>query len=264
MIFRTGDCAIWNADGYRSNFIIWVMVLVGVVKQAISRCLIVMVSLGWGVVRDTLGSTMSMIVILGTIYVVSSAIRDFMIVFAIEDTNRLSKDNEKELIDVAKLMNYVVAFVDVIFVMWILDALNNTMIYLENMSQTRKLDRFLKLRLVILIAVVMAVFRGVFILIDSADDQGIIAEEHAWSVQAAEEFIYLFVLIGVAYLWQPNPNAKEYAYVMELPAMGEDGENELELSDVVPSAADNGDMNKTEKKSGYRDDLEDNSSFQIT
>jgi Na+-transporting NADH:ubiquinone oxidoreductase subunit NqrB len=260
MIFRSGDCSIWNADGYRSNFIIWVMILAGVVKQAISRCLIVMVSLGWGVVRDSLGSTMSMIVILGTIYVIASAVCDFSIVFAVEDTNRLSKNNERELIDFAKLMNYVVAFVDVVFVMWILDALNNTMIYLENMSQARKLDRFLKLRFIILIAVVLAVFRGIFIVINNADDQGIIAEEHAWAVQAAEEFIYLFVLIGVAYLWRPNPNAKEYAYVMELPAMGEDGDTDLELTGVVPSAADT----ETAKKAGFVDDFDDNSNFKIT
>jgi hypothetical protein len=259
MIFRTGDCSIWNADGYRSNFIIWVMVLAGVVKQAISRCLIVMVSLGWGVVRDTLGNTMSMIVVLGTIYVIASAVCDFLIVFAVEDTNRLSKNDERELIDVAWLMNYVVAFVDVVFVMWMLDALNNTMIYLENMSQSRKLDRFLKLRFIILIAIVMAVFRGIFILINNADEQGIIAEEHAWAVQAAEEFIYLFVLIGVAYLWRPNPNAKEYAYVMELPAMGDDADNDLELSGV-PSAADAA----TTKKAGYADDLEDDTNFKIT
>ena len=60
---------------------------------------------------------------------------------------------------------------------------------------------------------------------------------------AAMELNYIFVLLGVAILWRPQENAKEYAYVMELPALGanEDGENELELTGVVPSAADDDD-----------------------
>jgi len=54
------------------------------------------------------------------------------------------------------------------------------------------------------------------------------------------EVNYLIVLIGVAILWRPQKNAKEYAYVMELPAMtGEsDDEGEFEMAGGVPSAAD--------------------------
>jgi hypothetical protein len=58
------------------------------------------------------------------------------------------------------------------------------------------------------------------------------------------ELNYVIVLLGVAILWRPQENAKEYAYVMELPAMtagDEEGENELELTGVVPSAADDDD-----------------------
>ena len=62
---------------------------------------------------------------------------------------------------------------------------------------------------------------------------------------ASIELDYVFVLLGVATLWRPQENAKEYAYVMELPTMTDNldddaGEGELELSVVVPSA-DNGD-----------------------
>jgi hypothetical protein len=54
------------------------------------------------------------------------------------------------------------------------------------------------------------------------------------------EMNYVFVLLGVAILWRPQENAKEYAYVMELPPMttDEDGENVLEMTGMVPSAAD--------------------------
>mmetsp|Transcript_17202 Transcript_17202/g.25468 ORF Transcript_17202/g.25468 Transcript_17202/m.25468 type:complete len:91 (+) Transcript_17202:3-275(+) len=57
------------------------------------------------------------------------------------------------------------------------------------------------------------------------------------------EMNYLFVLSSVAWLWRPSPNAKEFAYVMELPALGvgEDGEVELEMTASVPSAMDDDD-----------------------
>lgn len=63
-------------------------------------------------------------------------------------------------------------------------------------------------------------------------------------VDAAVEANYIFVLTGVAVLWRPQENAKEYAYVMQLPSIktdqnDDDGEEgEFEMSAVVPSAAD--------------------------
>ena len=60
---------------------------------------------------------------------------------------------------------------------------------------------------------------------------------------AAMELNYIFVLLGVAILWRPQENAKEYAYVMELPALSadDDGVSEMELSGTVPSAMDDDD-----------------------
>ena len=62
-------------------------------------------------------------------------------------------------------------------------------------------------------------------------------------VDASTELNYIFVLTGVAYLWRPQPNAKDYAFVMQLPstkADEEDGEGEFEMA-VVPSALDGSD-----------------------
>jgi Lung seven transmembrane receptor len=272
MIFRSGDYFVWNADGYRSNFIIWIGVLTGVLKQGISRCLIVMVSLGWGVVRDSLGSTMRTIVVLGASYIGVSAVRDLMLVFAVEDMTTLSYDAEEEIFSVIRILTLVISAVDVIFIMWILDALNNTMMYLENMNQSRKLERYLKLRCLFLFSILFATMWAVFTLVHTVNEEGIVEEENAWAIDAASEVNYLFVLVGVAYLWRPNPNAKEYAYVMELPVMGADGENELELTGAVPSAMDSDDgsdvivsgKNGYHDDKGFHDDEDNDGRFQIS
>jgi Lung seven transmembrane receptor len=242
MIFRSLDYFIWNIHGYRSTFIIWIGVLTGVLKQGISRCLIVMVSLGWGVVRDTLGSTMRMIIVLGATYIAISAIRDLMIIFYLEDIGTISTSEENKMLSIVQILTLLISAIDVLFILWILDALNNTVIYLESMNQTRKLERYNKLRCIFMFSILFAAIWAVFTLVDSVNDEGLIAEEHAWAIDAATEVNYLFVLIGVALLWRPNPNAQEYAYVMELSGDGDNGgENEIELSGVVPSAADSDD-----------------------
>lgn len=242
MLCRTSDFFIWNIVGHRNNALAYCSIIASVLKRGISRCLIVMVSLGWGVVRDSLGSTMRSIVILGLVYIGLEATVEIMIMFLIKDVTELSYKEEVEIFDVVEILSIALVVVDVIFVLWILDALNGTMEYLENMMQNRKLMRYLKLRCIFLFAILIGSIRLVFQWVDKNDEQGIVIEEHQWVITAGEELNYLFVLIGVAILWVPSPNSKEYSYVMELPSTDDEkGENELELSGYVPSALDDDD-----------------------
>ena len=254
MFLCTGFYFIWNLSGHRPMFLDYSGVIVGVLKRGVSRVLMVMVSLGWGVIRDSLGSTMNSIVILGASYIGVSSFRELMEDFYREDITKLSYEEETEIFDIVTFLTFVEAAIDVIFILWILDALNGTMQYLENMSQLRKLQRYLSLRSVLLFAILFATIWVVFQLVDSYDEDGIVQEEHVWVVEAAFEVNYVLVLIGIAYLWRPNPSAREYAYVLELPASGgEDGETELELSGVVPSAMDDEDEPPDDQENGYND-----------
>jgi Lung seven transmembrane receptor len=256
MIFRSGDYFVWNQDGYRMNVAMYLGILLGVFKRGFSRCLGIMVSLGWGVIRDSLGSTMRWIILLGATYIGVSSARELMWQFAIDDLETLSYGTEEDIFSVTVIMTFVVSALDVIFILWILDALNGTMEYLENMGQTRKLMRYLRLRCIFLFGILFATAWVVFALVDTYDEVGIVEEEHEWVVKAATEINYLFMLLGVAILWRPNPSAKEYAYAMELPATSsfeDEGGTELELTGAVPSAMDDDDDDPSGKK-GYHDD----------
>jgi hypothetical protein len=247
MVFHSADLVIWNRSGYRPMSLVYLGIILGVLKRGIMRCLAVMVSLGWGVVRDSLGPAMRMVIVLGATYVGVSATCDLMEVFFVEDFTELTTEEETDLIDIVWVLTICVAALDVIFILWILDALNGTMQYLENMSQTRKLQRFLTLRSIILFAILFATIWIVFSLVDKYDEEGIVRDEHQWVVDAAIEVNYLYLLIGVAVLWRPNPSAKEYAYVMELPDNESGDENDLELTGVVPSAMDDDDIDFEQK-----------------
>lgn len=237
--FRSGDYFAWNVDGTRFWFAMYVGVILGVIKRGLSRCLIVMLSLGWGVVRDRLDQ-MKAIVILGILYMGTAAFRDIMTIIAVTENETLSINEEQKLFDAVTIITFIVAAIDVTFYMWILDALNGTMQYLENMNQRIKLMRYLQLRCILLFSILFAVMWSVFSLVNTYTDSAILEEQQEWAVGALMELNYLAVLIGVAYLWKPNENAKDLAYVMELPALGGD-DNELEMTSNVPSALDDDD-----------------------
>mmetsp|Transcript_2505 Transcript_2505/g.4666 ORF Transcript_2505/g.4666 Transcript_2505/m.4666 type:complete len:595 (+) Transcript_2505:162-1946(+) len=232
VFFKAGDLWVWNVDGDRFWFSLYTGVIVGVLKRAISRCLVVMLSLGWGVTCDDLGDKMKKIVTLGVAYAGASAARDVMTVLAITENEVLSTEIETDILDVVAILTLVTTFIDVVFYWWIFDALNGTMTYLESMNQNRKLKRYLRLRLFLLLSVLFAVVWSVFGIVDSYNDTRIINEEvNGWVLNAVWEFNYLLVLIGLSYLWAPEAGAKEYAYVMELSAIGDDLEFDTSMVD---------------------------------
>lgn len=197
-------------------------ILIGVIKGAIARCLIIMVCLGWGVIRDTLGDQMKKILFLGIVYLVVAFLRDVAGIVFVEEIHVLSDETEEEIYDVFTLFTLITATIDVVCYMWILDALNGTMQYLENMNQTMKLKKYLRLRLILLLSILFGLFWTILGIVNTMMDTAVLAENQDWVIPAAWSVNFFFILTSIALLWRPNPRAKEFAYVMELPSVGED------------------------------------------
>jgi mannose/fructose/N-acetylgalactosamine-specific phosphotransferase system component IIC len=200
-----------------------------------------MVAMGWGVVRDSLGATMFKIVFLGLLYCGLLTARDALAILAVTDVESISTDAEEELIDVVIVLTPMIIVINVVFYFWIMNSLKATTEYLQNMNQTSKLRRHLRLRCIIMSSLF---FAFIWLLLNIANVfTAFLSQERQWILEAAMHANYVFVLVGMAILWRPNSNAKDYALQMELPAMSEDGEGEyeLELSCVVPSAEDGND-----------------------
>jgi len=232
--FRAADLIIWNVEGVQSDVVTYTALALGVLKRGSSRCLGVMVAMGWGVVRDTLGTALVKIIFLGLLYTGLVIAQEFFFVAA-EDVQTISSTEKDELLDLALLLLPIIFVVNLIFYFWILSSLNSTAEYLRNMNQTSKLRRHLRLRCLIITS--LTVVAAWFILYLVQAFTRILTQDQLWVMDAAMHANYLFVLVGVSILWRPNSNAKDYAMQMELPAAGDD-ENELELSCVVPSADD--------------------------
>ena len=246
VFFKAGDLWVWNVDGDRFWFSLYTGVVVGTLKRAISRCLVLMLCLGWGVTCDTLGAKLKKVVLLGILYAGTSAARDVMTVLAITENQILSVNEETEILDVVTILTFCTAIFDVTFYLWIFDALNGTMQYLESMNQAMKLKRYLRLRLILLISVLFAIVWTVFGIVDSYNEQRMVTEEdNGWVPNAVWEINYLVMLIGLSCLWAPEAGAKEYAYVMELPALGgDDLEFDTNIVDSPDDDEDELDVNK--------------------
>jgi len=254
LFFKAGDLFVWNEDGYRFWIAFYIGIIMGVLKRGISRCLIVMVSLGWGVVRDDLGPVLHRIRFLGGVYVAASLVRDIFAVVAYTEVQKLSQEEEVEIFDIVTILRFSILLIDILFYIWIMDSLNSSMEYLESMGQTRKLERYLRLRCLLLFSILFAVMTSVFGAVNDFD-QGIVDNEQNWVVGASAEMNYLFVLMAVAILWKPSPTAKDYAFVMELRADddSDDDEGVIEMkSAAVPSAADD-----EEQEISFEDEVED-------
>lgn len=231
----------------------------GVLKRGISRCLIVMVALGWGVVRDDLGPVLNRIRFLGGLYITTSLVCDLFAVVAYTEVQKINQEEEVEFVDIVTILRLAILLIDVLFYVWIIDSLNASMEYLESMGQTTKLQQYLRLRCLLFFSILFAAMTTVFGAVNDFGE-GIVDNEEGWVVGAFAEANYLFVLMTVAILWKPSPNAKEYAYVMELATgdhgSGDDDEGIIEMKGgAVPSAVDSDDDE-------YVDDVEHEISFE--
>ena len=212
--------------------------------QGLLRCLGVMVAMGWGVVRDTLGMALCKIILLGLLYSGLSLLW-LSLDAAASSAQLVSSTEQEELVDLALILKYVIDCINIIFYFWIISSVKATTEYLRNMNQTSKLRRHLRLRCIIIISFIIISSLAVVTFVqtlankfDQIDDIKIFNSDSdiEWIMEAVRYGNYLFILFGVTILWRPNADAKDYAMQMQIAT--EDDENDLELSCVVPSADD--------------------------
>ena len=175
-----------------------------------------------------------------------------------------------ELIDVIEWLTLAVSAIDVSYLFWAMEGLNGSIQYLEDMNQNVKLRQYLQLRLIIMFSMLFAFVWAVFGLVNSRMDVPILEDQQEWSVLAAWELNYLLILLGVACLWRPTANAKDYAFVMELPSMEGDGDGsemvfDTNLVDTIDDDEDlDDDFNDNPLDSnGSSNPLEDDEGFNI-
>jgi Lung seven transmembrane receptor len=99
-----------------------------------------MLSLGYGVIRDTLGSHQKFIILFGIVYFLVMVINDSIVLYFPSDLNSWSVGEEIILTSwtYTSALHYILDWIGMI---WILRSLQHTLRFVTQLNQTQKLIR---------------------------------------------------------------------------------------------------------------------------
>ncbi|EJT99947.1 hypothetical protein DACRYDRAFT_23484 [Dacryopinax primogenitus] len=201
-----------HTSGITSTAFLIVVAILDAGRNSLSFFLLLVVSLGLTVTRESLGKLMLRAVILGSLHFV------FGVVYAVGTV-----EVTLETASIFLLLTFVVplAFTLSIFLLWIMYALNGTIQELASRKQRYKLSMFTRLYRILLGAVVIM---AIFFVVSSLSFSNRLAEDYAsnsWSTRwllldGWLALLYLTVFCLIAYIWRPTDNNRYLANVDEI------------------------------------------------
>ncbi|CBK21790.2 uncharacterized protein [Blastocystis hominis] len=194
----------FNHEGVYDRKITMFSLFITSATHTVARCLIIMVAMGLGVSKASLGNSMWKIVVMGVVYFFFSLWDSIVSTYSTD-----SKVNLYRIIP-ASLLDSFIYF-------WILQSLLDTIQELEDKKQTGKLDVFISLRNIIIVAVIVSTLYNVlfsylimFKKIDSLWKYQWFFNDGVWTSS------YLLLVAVIMYLWAPNERSLAYAYHVQV------------------------------------------------
>ncbi|KAM1368230.1 hypothetical protein PS1_001585 [Malus domestica] len=200
------EYANFNSTGSRPMGITIWAVTFSAVKKTVSRLLLLVVSMGYGVVRPTLGGITSKVLLLGVIYFVASE--------ALELVEHLGNINDFS--GKARLFLVLpVALLDACFILWIFSSLSKTLEKLQIRRSMAKLELYRKFTNFLAVTVLLSVAWIGYELYFNATDPLSELWRRAWIIPAFWTLLAYLLLVVICVLWAPSHNPTGYAYSEE-------------------------------------------------
>ncbi|CAI0552288.1 unnamed protein product [Linum tenue] len=195
------EYANFNANGSRPAAITFWAVTFSAVKKTVSRLLLLVVSMGYGVVRPTLGALTLKVLLLGVGY--------FMASEALGLFENLGNIND--FYGKARLILVLpVAVLDACFIVWIFSALSQTLEKLQVRRSGAKFVLYQKFTNSLAASVLVSIaWIGYELYFNAADPLGELWRR-AWIIPAFWALLAYMLLIVVCVLWAPSPNPTRY------------------------------------------------------
>lgn len=197
------DYAEFNETGVRPTGITVWAVTFGTIKRTVSRLIILMVSMGYGVVRPTLGGITSKVISLAATFFLASEVLEL-----VENVGAISDLSGKTRL----LLVLPVALLDAFFILWIFNSLSATLNKLQARRIMVKLDIYRKFTNALVVAVVVSVGWICYELYFKANDVYNELWQNAWIIPAFWQVLSFSVLCIICILWAPSHNSMRYAY----------------------------------------------------
>ncbi|GAV67382.1 Lung_7-TM_R domain-containing protein [Cephalotus follicularis] len=224
MILWYFEYANFNNTGIRPIVITSLVVTIGAIRKTLSRLLVLSVSMGYGVVRPTLGGLTSKVLLLGITYFLASELLNITEYVGI--INDISGRARLILV----LPN---AFLDAFLILWVFTSLSKTLEQLQVKRSAVKLDIYRKFSNALVLTVIASIAWIGYEVYFKATDPFNERWQSAWIITAFWDILAFAVLCVICYLWAPSQSSQRYAYSEEV---GEefDGEETQSLTRGKP------------------------------
>ena len=188
------DYSNFNATGFRPYFVTIFAVIVSAARKAVSRALVLVVSMGYGVVRPTLGGFGAKVVALSMAYFVGSATLDVVAnVGAIDDLTSGAR----------VFLVLPVAALDGAFILWIFTSLSKTLSQLQQRRQMAKLSLYRyftnALALSVVVSIIWVAYEMWFKVTDAYNEKW----EVDWITSAFWHVLNFSLTAVICFLWRP-------------------------------------------------------------
>ncbi|URE16326.1 Holliday junction DNA helicase ruvB N-terminus [Musa troglodytarum] len=211
------EYAEFNETGLRPMGITFWAVTFGTVKRTVSWVIILVVSMGYGVVRPTLGGLTSKVIMLGATFFLASEILEL-----VENAGAVSDFAGK-----ARLFLVLpVALLDAFFIIWIFTSLSKTLDKLQARRLIAKLDIYRKFTNALAVTVIVSVGWICYELYFKSNDVYNGHWQNAWIIPVFWQVLSFSLLCVIAALWAPSQNSMRYAY-------SDDGSEEFDREDSL-------------------------------
>ncbi|KIH62194.1 lung seven transmembrane receptor [Ancylostoma duodenale] len=238
--FFLAEYSTMNSSGRSVEGVLELAELVSCAKRTMSRVLVIIVSVGYGVVKPRLGNTLSQVAGVGLVYFVFCAI---------EGLARVSKNH----VEAAKQKQFAalpLVITEMVIFYWIFTSLGATMRTLKLRRNEVKLTVYRHFMNTLMFAAIASVIFMIWSLLFHIFPTCLKDWKELWVDTAFWHVLFCFILVVIVILWRPSVNNQRYAFTPLL----DDSEDENDQDEIFNSSAPGFEMLK-QRESGSGADL---------
>ncbi|KAF7643811.1 hypothetical protein LDENG_00232920 [Lucifuga dentata] len=205
------------------------------VKRTLARVLVIIASLGYGIVKPRLGALLHRVVGVGLLYLMFSTVEGILRV----NTDRGDNNSSRLLCDI------VLAFTDSCVVWWIFVSLAQTMKLLKLRRNVVKLSLYRHFTNTLIFAVIASV---IFIIWTTKTFKMSKCQSdwrELWIDDAFWRFLFSTILLVIMFLWRPSANNQRYAFSPLVDEESDEEEKEPMMNEAFDGMKMRGVKNET-------------------
>lgn len=172
-------------------------------KKSLARMLLIVVSLGYGTVKPSLGAQMNKVIAIGAMYGVFSFLDGMTRAYSVTDD---TSDNAQYFTMIPLVI------IDTIILYWIITSIKDTRHVLRLRRNTTKLSFYNHLIYAITFAIVVGIIFMLWSIIYMNSSPCIQNWRELWLNDAFWHILFTFLLIVIIILWRPSTNPERLFY----------------------------------------------------